>query len=190
MKALGYTLTNPASAYDWDMRKITVALITTGAIFLNPSAATAADQYQTLASQVSYGIYKPSNTLGFKPLNFEVRPCRLFPKRDKYLLAGFGGMDHGIALVETSAQYNCTGVDNPQPLGTTTINGIRANVGIYCASKNCKKSDFSTHGGEITFVTPKSKSRASTYIRVGTQGGFTLNQLITFANGLKVVTVL
>jgi len=185
VKALGYTLTNPASAYDWDMRKITVALITIGAIFLDSSVATAADQYQVLASQVSYGIYKPSNTLGLKPLNFEVRPCRLFPKHDKYLLAGFGGMDHGVALVETAAQHNCTGVDSPQPLGTTTINGITANIGIYCASKNCTKSDFSIHGGEITFVTPKSKSRASTYIRVGTQGGFSLDQLIAFVRGLK-----
>jgi hypothetical protein len=70
------------------------------------------------------------------------------------------------------------------------INGIKANIGIYCASKKCTKSDFLTHGGEITFVTPKTKSRAPTYIRLGTQGGFTLNQLITFANGLKVVTVL
>jgi len=172
------------------MRKLAISLVALLLLLLNsPLAPASSDKYQTLASQVSYGIYKPSNTLGLKPLNFEVRPCRLFPKREKYLLAGFGGMDHGIALVETSAQYNCTGVDNPQPLGTTTINGIRANVGIYCASKNCTKSDFMTHGGEITFVTPKTKSRASTYIRVGTQGGFTLNQLITFANGLKLVTV-
>jgi hypothetical protein len=172
------------------MRKLAISLVALLLLLLNsPLAAASSDKYQTLASQVSYGIYKPRNTLGLKSLNFEVRPCRLFPKHDKYLLAGFGGMDHGIALVETAAQYNCTGVDSPQPLGTTTINGIRANIGIYCASKNCTKSDFSTHGGEITFVTPKSKTRASTYIRVGTQGGFTLNQLITFANGLKLVTV-
>jgi len=173
------------------MRKLAISLVALLLLLLNsPLAPASSDKYQTLQSQVSYQVYQPSNTLGLKPLNFEVRPCRLFPKREKYLLAGFGGMDHGISIVETSAQYNCTGVDNPQPLGTTTINGIRANVGIYCASKNCKKSDFTTHGGEITFVTPKTKSRASTYIRVGTQGGFTLNQLITFANGLKVVTVL
>ncbi|MEI6762909.1 MAG: hypothetical protein WCL26_01600 [Actinomycetes bacterium] len=173
------------------MRKLAISLVALLLLLLNsPLAPASSDKYQTLQSQVSYQVYQPSNTLGLKPLNFEVRPCRLFPKREKYLLAGFGEMDHGIALVETSAQYNCTGVDNPQPLGTTTINGIRANVGIYCASKNCTKSDFSTHGGEITFVTPKSKTRASTYIRVGTQGGFTLNQLITFANGLKLVTVL
>jgi len=173
------------------MRKLAISLAALLLLLLNsPLAAASSDKYQTLQSQVSYQVYQPSNTLGLKPLNFEVRPCRLFPKREKYLLAGFGGMDNGIALVETSAQYNCTGVDNPQPLGATTINGIRANVGIYCASKSCKKSDFMMHGGEITFVTPKTKSRASTYIRVGTQGGFTLNQLITFANGLKVVTVL
>ena len=172
------------------MRKLAISLVALLLLLLNsPLAPASSDKYQTLASQVSYGIYKPSNTLGLKPLNFEVRPCRLFPKREKYLLAGFGGMDNGIALVETTAQYNCTGVDNPQPLGTTTINGITAQVGIYCSTKKCTKSDFMTHGGEITFVTPKTKTRASTYIRVGTQGGFSLNQLIAFANGLKLVTV-
>jgi len=171
------------------MKKRAVALVTIMAFVAQPSIAIAsADNYQVLAAQVSYGIYKPSNTLGLKPLNFEVRPCRLYPKREKYLLAGYGGMDHGIALVETSAQYNCTGADNPQSLGTTKINGITAQVGIYCGAKKCAKSDFMTHGGEITFLTPKIKNRASTYIRVGTQGGFTLNQLIAFASGLKVTS--
>jgi len=172
------------------MRKLAISLAALLLLLLNsPLAAASSDNYQTLQSQVSYQVYQPSNTLGLKPLNFEIRPCRLFPKRDKYLLAGFGGMDQGISLVETSAQYNCTGVDTPQSLGTTKINGITAQVGIYCSTKKCTKSDFSTHGGEITFVTPKSKTRASTYIRVGTQGGFSLNHLITFANGLKLVTV-
>ena len=173
------------------MRKLVISLVALLLLLLNsPLAPASSDKYQTLQSQVSYQVYQPSNTLGLKPLNYEARPCRLFPKREKYLLAGFGGMDQGISLVETSAQYNCTGVDTPQSLGTTKINGITAQVGIYCSTKKCTKSDFMMHGGEITFVTPKTKSRASTYIRVGTQGGFSLNQLIAFANGLKVVTVL
>lgn len=154
-----------------------------------PNAAFAmgsGDKYQDLQTGVTYVVYKPTNTLGLKPLNFEVRPCRLFPKKDQYLLAGFGGMDQGIALVETSAQFNCTGVDNPQSLGTIKINGITAKVGIYCATK-CAASTFVQHGGEITWVTPKTKTLGSTYIRLGTQGGFTLKQLITFATSLKPV---
>lgn len=144
------------------------------------------DKYQDLQTGVTYVVYKPTNTLKLPPLNFEVRPCRLYPKKDVYLLAGFGGMEQGIALVETSAQYNCTGVDTPQPLGTVKINGITAKLGIYCAAK-CAASTFFQHGGEITFVTPKSKTLGSTYIRLGTQGGFTVDQLIAFAKGLKPV---
>jgi len=144
------------------------------------------DKYQDLQTGVTYVVYKPTNTLKLPPLNFEVRPCRLFPKKDQYLLAGFGGMDQGIALVETSAQFNCTGVDNPQPLGTVKINGITAKLGIYCATK-CSASTFVQHGGEISFVTPKTKTLGSTYIRLGTQGGFTVDQLIAFAKGLKPV---
>ena len=188
VKTLGYTLAQLASPYDCLMKKAVIALIALLlSLSLSPMAIAGTDKYESLQTQVTYQIFKPSNTLGLKALNFEVRACRLFPKREKALLAGFGGMDHGIALVETSAQYNCTGVDNPQSLGTTKINGTTAQVGIYCATNNCKASTFSQHGGEITFVTPKSQKRASTYIRVGTQGGFTLQQLITFASGLKPV---
>ena len=145
------------------------------------------DKYLDLQTGVTYGVYKPSNTLGLPALNFEVRPCRLFPKKDEYLLAGFGGMDQGIALVETAAAFNCTGVDHPVSLGTTMINGIKADVGIYCASKSCPASKFSQFGGEITWTTPKTKVLAATYIRVGCQGGFTLKQLTAFATGLKLV---
>ena len=144
------------------------------------------DKYQDLQTGVTYQVLKPTNTLNLKPLNFEVRPCRLFPKKDSYLLAGFGGMDQGIALVETAAAFNCTGVDSPQPLGTIKINGITAKLGIYCATK-CASTTFVQHGGEITFTVPKSKTLGATYIRLGTQGGFTIKQLTAFATGSKLV---
>lgn len=167
-------------------RVVAVLIALTFAIPRPAFAMGSGDKYQDLQTGVTYVVYKPSNMLKLPPLNFEVRPCRLFPKKDEYLLAGFGGMDQGIALVETSAQYNCTGVDHPQPLGTVKINGITAQVGIYCATK-CSAKTFLQHGGEITFVTPKRESLGSTYIRIGTQGGFTLDQLIAFAKGLKPV---
>lgn len=169
------------------MKRVVAALIAlTFAIPYSAVAMGSGDKYQDLQTGVTYVVYKPTNTLKLPALNFEVRPCRLFPKKDEYLLAGFGGMDRGIALVETSSQYNCTGVDNPQPLGTVKFNGITANLGIYCATK-CSASTFVQHGGEISFVTPKTNSLSSTYIRIGTQGGFTINQLIAFAKGLKPV---
>lgn len=165
------------------------------AIFLASAIAAAApvsamgsgDKYRDLQTGVTYQILKPTNTLKLPPLNFEVRPCRLFPKKDAYLLAGFGGADHGIALVETAAAFNCTGVDNPMPLGTIKINGITAKVGMYCSSK-CAASTFPQHGGEISFTVPKTKLLGATYIRVGTQGGFTLKELTTFAASLKKVS--
>jgi len=170
-------------------RFLATFLALTSALFLANSATAmgSGDKYQDLQTGVTYVVYKPSNTLKLPTLNFEVRPCRLFPKHDEYLLAGFGGMDQGIALVETAAQFNCTGVDHPKSLGTVMINGIKAQVGIYCAAKSCPASAFSQYGGEITFTTPKRGSLAATYIRVGTQGGFTLKQLTVFAVGLKPV---
>jgi hypothetical protein len=145
------------------------------------------NKYSDLQTGVTYGIYEPSNTLSLPALNFEVRPCRLFPKKDEYLLAGYGGMDHGITLVQTSALFNCTGLDHPKSLGTTMINGVKAEIGIYCSGTKCTSNNFSKFGGEITFTMPKTKFLAATFIRIGSQGGFTLQQLTTFAKGLKLV---
>lgn len=170
-------------------RALTLSLIALTFVTNMPAsqAMGSGDKYSDLQTGVTYGIYKPTTTLGLPPLNFEIRPCRLFPKKDAYLLAGFGGMDHGIALVETAAAFNCTGVDTPVSLGSTMINGNKAQVGIYCPTKSCPASKFSQYGGEITWTTPKTKVLAATYIRLGTQGGFTLKQLTDFATGLKLV---
>jgi len=172
------------------MRKYRFLAVGLSLSFLFPASSFAmgsGDKYSDLQTGVTYVVYKPSNTLKLPPLNFEVRPCRLFPKKDAYLLAGFGGMDHGIALVETAAAFNCTGEDNPMPLPSIVINGMKAKVGIYCATGKCKSSEFSRYGGEISFITPPTKSLKATFIRVGTQGGFTLAQLTSFATGLKAV---
>ena len=151
------------------------------------SAMGSGDKFSDLQTGVTYAVYKPSNTLNLKPLNFEVRPCRLFPGKDSYLLAGYGGMDQGIALVESSAAYNCAGVDHPKLLGTILINGIKAKLGIYCSGVKCVASKFSQFGGEITFTAPGTKNLKPTFIRLGTQGGFSQAQLIAFAKGLKRV---
>jgi len=167
--------------------QLSLVLVILVAQFLPLSAIAAPDKYSTLQKSVSYRIYKPTNTLKLAPLNFEVRPCRLFPTKDKYLLAGFGGMDLGIALVQTSAEFNCTGVDHPKSLGAVLINGIKAHVGIYCNGATCTSAKFASVGGEITFVVPASKKFKATFIRVGSQGGFTQAQLIAFAKGLQPV---
>ena len=151
------------------------------------SAMGSGDKFSDLQTGVTYAVYKPSNTLNLKPLNFEVRPCRLFPGKDSYLLADYGGMDQGIALVESSAAYNCAGVDHPKSLGTISINGIKAKLGIYCSGVKCVASKFSQFGGEITFTAPGTKSLKPTFIRLGSQGGFSQAQLIAFAKGLKRV---
>ena len=156
----------------------------------NPANAMGSgDKYQDLQTGVTYVVYKPSPvTIKDLPsLNFEVRPCRLFPKRDEYLLAGFGGMEVGISLVETSSKFNCTGLDNPSFTQKVKVNSSSATLGIYCPSKSCTSADISKYGGEITFIAPGNKSLQSTFIRVGTRGYITYKQLLAFATGLKPV---
>jgi hypothetical protein len=167
------------------MRFLTFFILLTS---VSPAMAMGSgNKYVDLQTGVTYRILQPTNTLTLPVLNFEVRPCRLHPGKDEYLLAGFGGMDRGIALVETAAAFNCTGIDNPQKLGTVMINGITATIGIYCATGKCAASQFVSHGGEISFTLPATQRLKATYIRLGTQGGFSQSQLIAFARGLKPV---
>jgi hypothetical protein len=162
------------------------------ALILQTVPATAmgsGDKYQDLQTGVTYGVYKPAAATykDLPLLNFEVRPCRLFPKQDEYLLAGYGGMEVGIALVETSSKFNCTGVDNPAVTQKIKVNSLSATLGIYCPKKSCTAADISKYGGEITFIAPGTKALQSTIIRVGTRGYITYKQLLAFATGLKLV---
>jgi hypothetical protein len=134
---------------------------------------------------VTYSVYEPKNLLGLPALAFQMRPCREYPGHDEFLFASYGGAELGIALVETSAEFNCTGLDKPHSLGTIMINGVKAKVGIYCIANTCPANKFSHYGGEISFIAPGTKYVKPTFIRIGTQGGFTLKQLIAFATGLK-----
>jgi hypothetical protein len=156
---------------------------------LPANAMGSGDKYQDLQTGVTYLVYKPAATTikDLPQLNFEVRPCRLFPKRDEYLLAGFGGMEVGISLVETSAKFNCTGFDNPAVTQKIKVNSLSATLGIYCPTKTCKSEDVSKYGGEISFTAPGNKNLQSTFIRVGTRGYITYKQLLAFATGLKPV---
>ena len=172
------------------MKKLLLIPLLAGCIVLPASFASAmgsGDKYSDLQTGVTYTVYKPSNTLSLKPLNFEVRPCRLFPGKEAYLLAGYGGMDLGIALVESSAAFNCAGLDHPKSLGTISINGVKAKLGIYCSGAKCIASKFAQYGGEITFTAPGTKNLKPTFIRLGAQGGFSQSQLVAFAKGLKPV---
>ena len=171
-----------------NLRAIALIALLATSMGVSPALAMGSgNKYLDLQTGVTYVVYQPTNTLKLPVLNFEVRPCRLFPKKDEYLLAGFGGMDRGIALVETMAAFNCSGIDHPKSLGTVMINGIKAKLGIYCAASSCPASKFSQYGGEISFIAPATKTLKATYIRLGTQGGFSQAQLIAFAKGLKPV---
>lgn len=171
------------------MKKFILAIFSLGIGLISMYSTLAmgsGDKYSDFQTGVTFQILKPTETLGLPMLNFEVRPCRLYPKKEEYLLVGYGSQDRGISLVETSNIFNCTGKDKPQSLGNVDVNGIKAKIGIYCTAK-CAKADFKNQGGEITFTVPKGKYLDSTYVRVGTQGGFTLKQLLKFARGLEIV---
>ena len=88
---------------------LAICALATTAFTLMPASVMAmasGNKYLDLQTGVTYRILQPTNTLKLPVLNFEVRSCRLHPGKDEYLLAGFGGMDQGIALVETAAAFN------------------------------------------------------------------------------------
>jgi hypothetical protein len=143
------------------------------------------NKYVDAQTGVTYSVYEPKTLLGLPTLTFQLRPCRLHPGQDEYLFASYGGAEVGITLVETAAAFNCTGLDTPHSLGNVIINGVKAKVGMYCVAANCPANKFSHYGGEISFIAPGTGYLKPTFIRIGTQGGFSLKQLISFAQGVK-----
>jgi len=171
----------------WRMKKLSAIGLAT-LFSLSQSASFAmggGNKYVDAQTGVTYSVYEPKTLLGLPTLAFQLRPCRLNPGQDEYLFASYGGAEVGITLVETSAAYNCTGLDKPHSLGTIMINGVKAKVGMYCVATSCPANKFSHYGGEISFIAPGTKYLKPTFIRIGTQGGFSLKQLISFAQGVK-----
>ena len=127
------------------MTRKTITTIAAVAVFgLSALAALAAtDPWSAAHARLSYTIYKPAQTLGYKISSFGYQPCpggksksSIYATYGTYkgvLLSkttGFGIFEGSPAICSDHAEYDSH--------GTRAIGGIKAVLGVYCdVPKHC-----------------------------------------------------
>ncbi len=121
------------------MTRKTITTIAAVAVFgLSALAALAAtDPWSAAHARLSYAIYKPAQTLGYKVSSFGYQPCPGWKSKSSIyatygtykgvLLSkttGFGIFEGSPAICSDHAEFD--------PHGTRVIGGVRATLGVYC----------------------------------------------------------
>ena len=170
------------------MTRKTITTIAAVAVFgLSALAALAAtDPWNAANSRLSYPIYKPAQTLGYKISGFGYQPCpggksksSIYATYGTYkgvLLSktkGFGIFEGSPAICSDHAEYDAH--------GTRVIGGVKAALGVYCDVPNhCSLAQGVKNGYILLW------KRGSTRIQMDSSH-LTLAQFLKVAGSLKLV---
>jgi hypothetical protein len=173
--------------------KKTIAIIL-ALLFLAPATAVAAsDKFSDSQTNLSYSVYKPSNTLGLRTTKFSLLTCQ--PGEQDWLFVQYGGTVRYLQIMQTMAGAKCSDPGLSKFLKTVLVNGIKAKAYAYCdpsqmsvsAYKRCGIEDIGRVGGYLMFTTKPVKALSATEIQVQGIGGITYAQLVAVAKSLKTV---
>ena len=173
--------------------KKTIAIIL-ALLFLAPATAVAAsDKFSDSQTNLSYSVYKPSNTLGLRTTKFSLLTCQ--PGEQDWLFVQYGGTVRYLQIMQTMAGAKCSDPGLSKFLKTVVVNGIKAKAYAYCdpsqmsvsAYKRCGIEDIGRVGGYLMFTTKPVKALSATEIQVQGIGGITYAQLVAVAKSLKTV---
>lgn len=173
--------------------KKTIAVIL-ALLFLAPATAVAAsDKFSDSQTNLSYSVYKPSNTLGLRTTKFSLLTCQ--PGEQDWLFVQYGGTVRYLQIMQTMAGAKCSDPGLSKFLKTVLVNGIKAKAYAYCdpsqmsvsAYKRCGIEDIGRVGGYLMFTTKPVKALSATEIQVQGIGGITYAQLVAVAKSLKTV---
>ena len=173
--------------------KKTIAVIL-ALLFLAPATAVAAsDKFSDSQTNLSYSVYKPSNTLGLRTTKFSLLTCQ--PGEQDWLFVQYGGTVRYLQIMQTMAGAKCSDPGLSKFLKTVLVNGIKAKAYAYCdpsqmsvsAYKRCGIEDIGRVGGYLMFTTKAVKALSATEIQVQGIGGITFAQLVAVAKSLKTV---
>ena len=170
------------------MTRRTITTIAAVAVFgLSALAALAAtDPWSAAHTRLSYPIYKPAQTLGYKISSFGYQPCpggrskaSIYATYGTYkgtLLSktkGFGIFEGSPAICSDHAEY--------WPQGTRVIGGVKAALGVYCdVPKHCTLAQGLKNGYILLW------KRGVTRIQMDSSH-LTLAQFLTVARSLSPV---
>jgi hypothetical protein len=107
------------------------------------TAASAADFWSAANARLSYPIYRPTATLGYRISSSGYEPCP--GGRSKASLDATYGTYKGVLMSKTKgfgifegSPAICSDPGEFTPHGTRTISGVKATLGVYCdAPKRC-----------------------------------------------------
>ena len=172
------------------VRKLLVSAVLAG--LLSPVSAFAmgsGDKFVDAQTGLTYGVYKPSNSLSLKLATFQLIDCAA--GKEQWVAVSYGTGKKKLDIYQTMAGDKCSNPGLSKKLAATTINGANANVFVYCdpmnakAFKACTSGDIARVGGYLMFTSKAKKNLKATEIQVQGVGGITYAQLVAVAKALK-----
>jgi hypothetical protein len=161
-------------------------VVVAGVAVLAGSAFAASNPWPAAHARLSYTIYKPTQTLGYKINNFGYQPCPGGKsKASLYATYGtykgvLGSNTKGFDVFEGSPAI-CSDHGEFASFGTRTIGGVKAQVGVYCdPTEHCTLAQGVKKGYILLW------KRGATKIQMD-GAHITLAQLLKVANSLKPV---
>lgn len=164
-----------------------VALLAAAAVGLTLlTAASASDFWSGATARLSYPIYEPTSTLGYKISSAGFQPCP--GGKSKASLYATYGTYKGVLLSKTKgfgifegSPAICSDPAESTPHGTRVIGGVTASLGVYCdPPKQCSLAQGVRNGYILRW------KRGGTRIQMDS-AHLTLAQLLTVAKSLQPV---
>ena len=165
-----------------------LALAVLAAFCASASLAVAAgNPWPGAHARLSYPIFQPSQTLGYKVSGFGYQPCGTGKSKDS-VYATYGTYKgvlnakvKGFGIFEGSPQI-CSDHAEYWPVGTRTVGGVKAQLGVYCdLPRHCTLAQGPKNGWILLW------KRSGTRIQMDGVH-LSLADFLKVANGLKPVS--
>lgn len=140
---------------------------------------------------LTYGVYKPTQVLTFKRIDFRLIPCT--QNQEEWVYSQYGTSKKYFEIMETMAGVKCSDPGIAKKLSSIKINGVIAKVFVYCDPANqalwkkCTTASIAKNGGYLMFSTKATKYLKGTEIQVQGIGGVSYSQLLAVARGLSLI---
>jgi hypothetical protein len=151
------------------------------------------DRYVDAQSGLSYGLYKPVDTLNFRLKEFKLLPCG--GGGEEWLYINFIKGKKSLSALESAEGTHCSNPGLSQNLGKVKVNNGVAELHVYCgynqlaSHRKCGLSDLSKNGGFLLLTLPGYYGFKGVNLQIEASGGVSYVELIKFAKGLSPASV-
>lgn len=149
------------------------------------------NQYLDAQSGLSYTVYSPKNTLGFKESSFKLLKCASVG--DDWIAVSFKSGKKLLEIYQNRFDLRCSDPGLSKRLKDIKIGASVAKVFVYCdptnvsKHKKCNEADIKSVGGYLLFTAPGASNLKRTFIQVQGTGGVTYAELLRVAKSLTPI---